>query len=155
MYPLFLVNTREMVHFVIFPNENVPTVHSKHQVDGTFCKVSHNSWSIYRGIHKFPDQWHWIKNIIEQRYGQVFWILWVGIGWDELNWIIIIIIIIIIYPLTLGVVVAPQMISQPISSSFSCSLLPSGTWQTPGPSIPWCCLPTSSSVCLVFLFWYA
>ena len=25
-----------------------------------------------------------------------------------------------------------------------------GTWRTPGLSIPWCCLPTSSSVCLVF-----
>ena len=24
------------------------------------------------------------------------------------------------------------------------------TWWTPGPSIPWCCLPTSSSVCLAF-----
>ena len=33
---------------------------------------------------------------------------------------------------------------------FSCSPLPSGTLQTPGLSIPWCCLPTSSSVCLVF-----
>ena len=32
-----------------------------------------------------------------------------------------------------------------------CSPLPSGTWRTPGLSIPWCCLPTSSSVCLVFL----
>ena len=30
---------------------------------------------------------------------------------------------------------------------FSCSPPPSGT---PGLSIPWCCLPTSSSVCLVF-----
>ena len=28
--------------------------------------------------------------------------------------------------------------------------LPSGTWRTPGLSIPWCCFPTSSSVCLVF-----
>ena len=33
---------------------------------------------------------------------------------------------------------------------FSCSPLPSWTWRTPGLSIPWCCLPTSSSVCLVF-----
>ena len=55
-----------------------------------------------------------------------------------------------IYPSTARVVGAPQMISQPISSFFSCSLLPSGTWRTPGLSIPWCCLPTSSSVCLVF-----
>ena len=64
--------------------------------------------------------------------------------------LIVNIIIIIIYPLTARVVGAPQMISQPISSIFLCSLLPSGTWQTPGLSIPWCCLPSSSSVCLVF-----
>ena len=55
-----------------------------------------------------------------------------------------------IYPLTTRVFGAPQMISQPVSSIFPCSLLPSGTWQTLGLSIPWCCLPTSSSVCLVF-----
>ena len=60
------------------------------------------------------------------------------------------IIIIIIYPLTMRVVGAPQMISQPVSSIFPCSPVPSGTWRTPGLSIPWCCLPTSSSVCLVF-----
>ena len=33
---------------------------------------------------------------------------------------------------------------------FPCSSLPSGTCRTPGLSIPRCCLPTSSSVCLVF-----
>ena len=33
---------------------------------------------------------------------------------------------------------------------FPCSPLPSGTCRTPGLSIPWCCLPTSSSICLVF-----
>ena len=33
---------------------------------------------------------------------------------------------------------------------FPYSPLPSGTWRTPGLSIPWGCLPTSSSVCLVF-----
>ena len=60
--------------------------------------------------------------------------------------------IIIIYPLIARVVGAPQMISQPVSSIFPCSPLPCGTWQTPGLSIPWCCLPTSSSVCLVFFF---
>ena len=60
------------------------------------------------------------------------------------------IIIIMIYPLTTTVVGAPRMISQPVSHIILCSLLLSGTWQTPGPSIPWCCLPTSSSVCLVF-----
>ena len=52
--------------------------------------------------------------------------------------------------LTARVVVAPQMISQPVSSIFPCSSLPSGTWRTQGLSIPWCCLPTSSSVCHVF-----
>ena len=64
--------------------------------------------------------------------------------------IIIIIIIIIIYPLTARVVGAPQMIWQPVISIFPCSPLPSGTCRTPGLSIPWCCLPTSSFVCLVF-----
>ena len=33
---------------------------------------------------------------------------------------------------------------------FLCSPLPSGTCWTPGLTIPWCCLPTSFSVCLVF-----
>ena len=56
----------------------------------------------------------------------------------------------LIYPLTVRVVGAPQMISQPVSSIFPCSPLPSWTWQTPSLSIPWCCLSTSSSVCLVF-----
>ena len=63
---------------------------------------------------------------------------------------LIIIIIIIINPLTLRVDVAPQMILQPVFSIFPCSQLPSGTCRTPGLSIPWCCLPASSSVCLVF-----
>ena len=52
--------------------------------------------------------------------------------------------------LTARVVGAPQMISQPVSSIFLYSPLPSGTWQTSRLSIPWCRLPTSSSVCLVF-----
>ena len=56
----------------------------------------------------------------------------------------------IIYPLTARVVGAPQMISQPVSSIFPCSPLPSETCQTPRLSIPWFCLPTSSSICLVF-----
>ena len=50
------------------------------------------------------------------------------------------------------VVGASQMIFQPVFSIFPSSPLPSGTCQTLGLSIPspWCCLPTSSSVCLVF-----
>ena len=48
------------------------------------------------------------------------------------------------------IVAAPQMISQPVSSTFPCSPSLSGTWRTPGMSIPRCCLPTSSSVYLVF-----
>ena len=54
------------------------------------------------------------------------------------------------YPLTTGVVWVPQMTSQPVSSIFLCSPLPSGTWRTPGLSILWCCLPISFSVCLAF-----
>ena len=57
---------------------------------------------------------------------------------------------IIIYPLTARVVGAPQMISQPVFSIFPCSPLLTGTWRTLGLPIPSCCLPTSSSVCLVF-----
>ena len=41
------------------------------------------------------------------------------------------------------------MVSKTTSSIFPCSPLPSGTLRTPGLSVPWCCLPTSSSVCLV------
>ena len=59
-------------------------------------------------------------------------------------------IIIIVYPLITRVVGAPQMILQPVFSIFPCSPLPSGTCRTPGMSIPWCCLPTSSFVRLVF-----
>ena len=42
------------------------------------------------------------------------------------------------------------MILQAVFSVFPCSPLPSGTCRTPGLSIPWCCLPTSSFVRLVF-----
>ena len=59
-------------------------------------------------------------------------------------------IIIIINPLTVRVVGAPQMSLQPVFSIFPCSPLPSGTCRTPGLSIPWCCLPTSFFVHLVF-----
>ena len=45
-------------------------------------------------------------------------------------------IIIIIYPLTARVDGAPQMISQPVFSTFPCSPLHSGTCRTPGLSIP-------------------
>ena len=48
------------------------------------------------------------------------------------------------YPLTVGIT------SRPISHIFLCSPLPSGTWRTPGLSIPWYCLLTSFRVCLVF-----
>ena len=57
---------------------------------------------------------------------------------------ITIVIIIIISSLTARVVGAPQMILKPVFSIFPCSPLPSGTCRTPGLSIPWCCLPTSS-----------
>ena len=61
-----------------------------------------------------------------------------------------IIIIIIIYCLTAKVVGAQQIILQPVSSIFPCFPLPTGTWRTQGLSSPWCCLPTSSCVSLVF-----
>ena len=53
-------------------------------------------------------------------------------------------------PLTIGVLETPQMTLQPVSSIFLSSPLPSGTWQTTGLSIPWCCLPTPFSVYPVF-----
>ena len=63
----------------------------------------------------------------------------------------ILFLLIVIYPLTTRVVLAPHMISQPVPSIFPCSPLPSWTWRkTPGLSIPWCCLPTSTFVCLAF-----
>ena len=61
---------------------------------------------------------------------------------------ITIIIIIIINPLTARVVGAPHMILKPVFSIFPCSPVPTETCRTPGLSIPWCCHPTSSSVCL-------
>ena len=66
------------------------------------------------------------------------------------------------HPLTARVVGAPQMISQPVFSIFPCSPLPSGTWRSPGLSIPWCCRSTSFfvrlvlfplSLCLARWFW--
>ena len=42
------------------------------------------------------------------------------------------------------------MILQPVFSIFLRSPLPSGTWRTPGLATPWCCQPSTSSVCLVF-----
>ena len=55
----------------------------------------------------------------------------------------------LIYPLTARVVGAPQFCNQfpPFSPVLH---FPPGTWRTPGLSIPWCCLPTSPSLCLVF-----
>ena len=62
----------------------------------------------------------------------------------------LIIFITLAYPLIARVVGASQMTSQAVFSIFLCSRLPSGTWRTPGLSIPWWCLPSSSSLCLVF-----
>ena len=47
------------------------------------------------------------------------------------------------YSLIMGIVVAPQMTSQPVPFNFLCSPLATGTWQTPAASIPWCYLPIS------------
>ena len=46
------------------------------------------------------------------------------------------------FTFTAGVARVSQMISQPVSSIFLRSPLPSGPWRNPGLSIPWCCLPT-------------
>ena len=54
----------------------------------------------------------------------------------------------LIYPLTARVVGALQMISQPISSIFRCSPLPSGTWRTPG--LHSLMLSSHLFLCLVF-----
>ena len=73
-------------------------------------------------------------------------------------------IIIIIYPLTARVVGAPQMISQPISSIFPCSPLPSRTWRMqvcPFPDVVFPPLPLSALfpppptllLCLARRFW--
>ena len=63
-------------------------------------------------------------------------------------------------PLTAGVFWAPQVTSQPVSSTFLCSPLPSGTWRTPGSSISYLsshlfsCLPRLlSPLCLTRWFW--
>ena len=61
------------------------------------------------------------------------------------------IIIIIINPLTVRVVGAPQMILQPVFSSFPCSPLPSGTWRTQGQSIS-LMLPSHLFLCLPCTF---
>ena len=50
------------------------------------------------------------------------------------------------YPLTAGVVGAPQMTSRPVSSIFLCSPLPSGTWRIPG------LLSSHLFLCLSWLF---
>ena len=65
--------------------------------------------------------------------------------WGQSKWLFI-----IINPLIARVVGAPQMILQPVFSIFPCSPLSSGTYRTLGLSIPWCCLPTSSFVRIVF-----
>ena len=55
----------------------------------------------------------------------------------------------LIYPLTVRVVGTPLMTSQPVSSIF---LFSAALWDLGNPDlyIPLCCLPTFSSVCLVF-----
>ena len=56
----------------------------------------------------------------------------------------------VVCPLTVRVAGAARTNSQPVSSIFLC--FPTALWdlRTPDMAIPWWCLPTSSSVCLVF-----
>ena len=54
---------------------------------------------------------------------------------------------------TLRVLLCTRLVSRTFRNQFPpyfSVLQSSGIWRTPGLSIPWCCLPTSSSVCLVF-----
>ena len=60
------------------------------------------------------------------------------------NWCCLWDVFIIIYPLNTRVVGAPQMISQPVSSTFLCSPLPSGTCRTPSPDVVFPPLPLSA-----------
>ena len=94
---------------------------------------------LYKWMHDYDLVHKWMgKKLIYKRHLVI----------DKSTWINL--IIIIINPLTARVVGAPQMILQPVFSIFHCSPLPSGTCRTPGLPIPWCCLPTSSFVRLVF-----
>ena len=119
---------------------------------------------LHMGAHGHPkrvctESWPWEKKSLATLGNQTC------VGgvpvWCSTNWATSLpyqqLIIIIINPLTARVVGAPQMILQPVFSIFPCSLLPSGTWRTPGLSIPWWCLPTSSfvprSLCLARWFW--
>ena len=98
------------------------------------CIMPDSSWNIYDLVHKGHvtqlTVWHSGNPFVTYLRGMV--------------------IIIIIYPLTARVVWAPLMILQPVFSIFPCSPLPSGTCRTPGLSSPWCCLPPSFSVCILF-----
>ena len=91
-----------------------------------------------------PECWQWTKSPVQRPLllTKPYFILF--------KVCLLVCLIIVVNPLTARVVGAPQLILQPFFSIFSCSPLPSGTWRTPGLSIPWCCLFTSSSVCLVF-----
>ena len=109
-------------------------------------------WTIHLILRCTCTFWHtwkmwvhqcWLAIQVLLRHGKNFN---VAIFSDTLN----VIIIVIINPLTVRVLGAPQMILQPVFSTFPCSPLPSGICWTPGLSIPWCCLPTFSSVRLVF-----
>ena len=96
-------------------------------------------------LHTVSLGWGWICKM--QRLSSLLWGTSISHSSQVHSFIII-----IINPLTARVVGAPQMILQPVFSIFSpCSPLLTGTCRTPGLSISWCCLPTSSSVCLVFL----
>ena len=120
---------------------------------GSLWSTKYTPWRIWKNIYVYS--WYfWTMHIFNQSY--LCWILtnFVIILCSNSNFdFSVIIIIIIINPLTARVIGAPQMILQPVFCIF-CSPLPSWTCQTPGLSIPWCCLPTSSSVCLVFFLFH-
>ena len=154
---------RKSIHHLVIPHKSHKSAkffkHHKISLDKqniqtsktNFRRNSGSDITLVEKAHKGRTCWYRLVSYGAFRYEKVFACtahtkIFVHIKDPSFN---IIIIIIIINPLTARVVGAPQMILQPVFSFFPCSPLPSGTCRTPGLSIPSCCLPTSSYVCLV------
>ena len=96
------------------PREGEPAGTFDHQKSLPVCLLTHKMKATY--THKTQKLSHWASHIPSFTFT---------------------------YPIITGVVGAPQMTSQPVSSIFFWSPLPNGTLWTLGLSIPWCCLPIS------------
>ena len=117
----------------------------------TRCRVTWVSSRLFPLFHmpSLPDTRTVLNNAVIN-WGWLFLWLLLSTQVGRSDFFFLSFIIIIINSLTARVVGAPQMILQPVFSIFPCSPLPSWTCRTPGLSIPWCRLPTSSFVRLVF-----